>query len=542
LEEARGDERRATLLLVTASSLEQAGKLVEAGEIYAKLWTSLPTTEQAEQAGERLDVLEGRKQTQTRTAADWQRRGDQFFRRRRNADALDAFDRALAGELSESEARRVGKQRAHTLFRMRRYPEAVEAFSRLEQTDDVPLWRARSLARAGEVPQAVKELEQLAKESRGELGLRAIYLSALLLEGRDRHAEANRNFETLAANKVSSGLQNAALWHLGWAAYRSSRLEEAIGYYNRLLEREDDPIGALRARYWRARIHEQLEPDSSEVVEQYRSIAQEFPLTYYGWRAQARSRGGPAGRPPAEAITLGSRALTAEQLERPRILVGAGLLPEARNELDLLARQARGLTDRLELAQLYRDAGEYHSAQRLVVDAYTENLARGPVPNFEELWWHAWPFAFGDLVNASTRSRDNVDPGLVFSIMREESGYRTEVVSPSGARGLLQIMEETGERLARSTGAEPFSAEDLFEPRVNIDLGSYYLAELRNRFNGRLSATIASYNAGPNAVAKWVQEEAELEDDEWVEAIPYDQTRGYVKRVLRSVHAYQVLY
>jgi soluble lytic murein transglycosylase len=124
--------------------------------------------------------------------------------------------------------------------------------------------------------------------------------------------------------------------------------------------------------------------------------------------------------------------------------------------------------------------------------------------------------------------------------MREESAYRPTVVSVVGARGLLQIMPETGERLAQELALADFDPDDLFEPAVNIRLGSHYLRTLLIRFDGQLSAAIASYNAGPNAVVRWI--DPELDDDEWVEAIPYDQTRAYVKRVLRSLYAYRVLY
>ena len=135
-----------------------------------------------------------------------------------------------------------------------------------------------------------------------------------------------------------------------------------------------------------------------------------------------------------------------------------------------------------------------------------------------------------------------VEPALVYSVMREESGYRPTALSVAGARGLLQLMPETAERLAREAGpARAVARRRSSIPQVNLALGSRYLAQLLGRFGGRASAAIASYNAGPQAVARWLEGSA-LADDEWVEAIPYDQTRAYVKRVLRSLHAYRVLY
>ena len=233
--------------------------------------------------------------------------------------------------------------------------------------------------------------------------------------------------------------------------------------------------------------------------------------------------------------------MQARDLERPRILLEAGLLEEATEEVRRLARRARGLTDRLELAHLARDGGDDHLAHRIVVDGYSESLARGPVPHFEDLWWYAWPSAFLPLVDRATRAPGSAPAELVYSVMREESGFRAGIVSPVGARGLLQIMVETGQQLALRHGVEGFAGEDLFDPEINIDLGARYLTDLTQRFGDRTSASIASYNAGPEAVAEW-RPEATIDDDEWVEAIPYSQTRTYVKRVLRSLHAYRVLY
>jgi soluble lytic murein transglycosylase len=103
-------------------------------------------------------------------------------------------------------------------------------------------------------------------------------------------------------------------------------------------------------------------------------------------------------------------------------------------------------------------------------------------------------------------------------------------------------MPDTGRRLAGELGLASFDPDDLFVPATNLELGAYYLSQLLRRFDGRVSAAVASYNAGAAAVSRWVREGDATEDDTWVEAIPYDQTRKYVKRVLRSVHAYRVLY
>ncbi|MCP4036236.1 MAG: tetratricopeptide repeat protein, partial [bacterium] len=165
----RDSDRQAALRLRVGESLERGGQLEDAAAIYRRIWSRHATSEQAEVAETRLDELEKQPGVTGRAADDWRRRADQLFRKRHNEAALGAYDQALAGKLKKSEAQRAQNQRAHTLFRMRRYPEAVRAFTALPQNDDVPLWRARSLARSGEVPKAVGEFEKLAKKSNGEL-------------------------------------------------------------------------------------------------------------------------------------------------------------------------------------------------------------------------------------------------------------------------------------------------------------------------------------------------------------------------------------
>jgi soluble lytic murein transglycosylase len=115
-------------------------------------------------------------------------------------------------------------------------------------------------------------------------------------------------------------------------------------------------------------------------------------------------------------------------------------------------------------------------------------------------------------------AKAEIEPELVWAIMREESHYRVDARSSVGALGLLQIMPATARQLAMERGLRDFEAEDLFDPRTNIMLGSTYLSQLGKRFDGRMSAAIGSYNAGPRKVSSWLSGDGgKLEDDVWVE-------------------------
>jgi soluble lytic murein transglycosylase len=420
---------------------------------------------------------------------------------------------------------------------MRRYPEAAAAFGELPRDPESRIQHARAIARAGDPEGAAETLERLGRELPGGHAERARFLAALLWEGEGEAERARRLYAGLASAGARSAWAAAARWRLAWEAYLAGRFDEAIVHLELLESRggDDEP---LRARYWRLRARERAGDASAAAG--FGELAQEFPLSYYGWRASQRAALGPAREPPPP-LARGPAALAPREVERPRLLLEAGLSEDALAELDALYGRARGLDDRLALAELYADAGEFNRAQRLVVDAYAETLSRGPGGGPVELWWHAWPAPFGEEVAAALAPRAHLEPALVYSIMREESGYQPQVRSVTGARGLLQLMPETAQRVAEREALGPVELDDLFSPALNIRLGAAYLEELLERFAGRASAAIGSYNAGPHRVAEWLDGSAH-EDDEWVETIPYDQTRGYVKRVLRSMHAYRVLY
>jgi soluble lytic murein transglycosylase len=506
-----------------------------AGE-YLEVWTQYPWTEVDPIAGDALDTLEGRLKTPVRGGREYRERGDSLYRQRLNERALAAYDDALAlAGVSTSDHRRAARQRAHTLFRLRRYSEAAAAYAEFSPDDEMEIEMARAHARSGEVPRAVRELKEIGERARSPHAARANLLAGLLAEGEGDDVRA-REFYNLVLRGNAGAVAGTVSWRLGWSEYREKRFDEAIDHFDRLVD-DEDTESSIRARYWRARAREQL--GRVDTRDEYREIARDRPLSYYGFRAA--SRVGALLPAPAERIETGTTALTERDLARPRILLAAGMHAEARGELHRLYPRARGLADRLNLADLYAEAGDFHRSQRLMVSAYEERLAGMPATEDLEVWWHAWPSPYVEPIRQATGKGAWVEPGLVYAVMREESGYQPEVLSVSGARGLLQIMPETGERLAARESLPRFSVDDLFLPSVNIRLGSAYLRQLMERFDGKISATVASYNAGPEAVSRWFTGNA-AEDDEWVEAIPYDQTRNYVKNVLRSLEVYRVLY
>jgi len=540
LEQTERSADRSRILAALGESYERAGSAAAAGRNYLEIWRRYPLSPEGDRAEARLREIESGLAKPLRRALDYRGRGDALRAAGHNEMAITAYDEALAlGGLKPRDRRRTQRSRAQSLFAIRRYGEAAEAYAALAPDPGSAVARARSIARAGDVPTAIAALESIADGRWGRTSVYARYLAALLLEDEDDLVEARRHFEKVARSSAHPRYANPSLWYLGWTAWRRGDAAEAREHFRLLVARlEGDPLGQLRARYWAARASERL--GDADAAAAFAEIAEGFPLSYYGWRA--RQRVGPVAAESPPPLDPGRRSLKPADLARARILIEAGLPEEASRELVQAGERARGLADRIEVARLLADAGEHHRAQSLVVRHYRTDLARGVVPGHEALWWLAWPEAYGTLVRELSPDGPPLEPAIVSAVMREESGYRPAVTSPAGARGLLQIMPETGRRLADELGFSAFTADDLYRPRVNIQLGSFYLQQLARQFDGRMEAAIASYNAGPKAAARWTAERPGLADDEWVEAVPYSQTRSYVKRVLRSVQAYRELY
>jgi soluble lytic murein transglycosylase len=192
--------------------------------------------------------------------------------------------------------------------------------------------------------------------------------------------------------------------------------------------------------------------------------------------------------------------------------------------------------------RLDRARRRYQVAQQ--IPAATLNVAPSPATRWS--WDCAFPAPYADEVAAVERAHA-LPAGLVHAVMRQESGFDPEAVSPAGAIGLLQLMPNTARTLlgpARDGGdaGEPVAVADLLTiPRKNVALGARYLHDLLEHFHGRVPLAVAAYNGGPEAVDRWLKRPQGLDLDLFVERIPYAETRTYVARVLGNFARYGYL-
>ncbi|MDX1562523.1 MAG: lytic transglycosylase domain-containing protein, partial [Gammaproteobacteria bacterium] len=150
-----------------------------------------------------------------------------------------------------------------------------------------------------------------------------------------------------------------------------------------------------------------------------------------------------------------------------------------------------------------------------------------------------YPTPYAELVEAAAREFD-LEPAMLYAIMRQESLFRTDVQSSAGARGLMQLQPGTAEAVLRRLGEPVPRTLDLLDPATNIRLGAAEFARLLERYDDHAVPALAAYNAGPTPVDRWLPDQP-VEGDIWLENVPYNETRDYVRRVLWHSVVYEWL-
>lgn len=283
-----------------------------------------------------------------------------------------------------------------------------------------------------------------------------------------------------------------------------------------------------------------------QALTAFQDVVRKFPLSFAALMAAARLRSLGANLPPWLEPPSAGAAPTALELKLPADVATLHRLGLDRDGSAALWPQERRLAKSHAprsgeaLCELY---GQLEVAERRYAigqDAATRaGLDRAPGPRSRWMWDCVYPRPYAQLVTGAEREQ-LLPRGLLWSVMRQESGFRPAARSPVGAIGLLQLMPATAEKLAADLGEKHDSAA-LTRAHANVRLGSAYLRKLLDGFQGNVALALAAYNAGPHAVSRWLSSGETLPLDVFVARIPYDETRGYVARVLSNAARYAYL-
>lgn len=559
--------KSAEALFYAASAHESMGETRQSIDGYLRLHYRFPlsrvspkalaaiTRLQLDHPGESFEVPPG-----------WKRaRAEELFKGKRYRLAVEALNAALEATGSPAEKARIQLWRAISEFHSRRQRESLKTLQALPSKyalqPQAMFYRAENYRRLEDdasFRRTVHQLEQrYPKSSWLERAWFSLANSRLVKRELD---EANRYYRKMA-DRFSSGRRvTRAHWRVAWYHYRQRNHRRALALFAEHLERFPRSPHRPAALYWTARIRENS-GDSAQARAIYQAITELFSNHYYAHRSRERLAGNrptkadqSALEPTLSGILDRFKRRTAARFSSPAAQVPG--LPErlsarvrtlgliqmfeaAAGEFLRTSPNTRGT--QLQAAMLLHRGGRYRASTSHLQQLFPGFVYRSFATLPREIWRLLLPIEYAPLFAREGR-RHGLDPYMLVALVRQESAFDPEAVSVAQARGLMQLIPPTARRVARQLRLDRFSIGQLFLPRLNIRLGSQYLADRLAQFEGDIDRAVASYNAGPDPVTLWLSEGNYREAAEFVENIPFTETRNYVKIFHRNYHLYKRLY
>ncbi len=531
--------------LALASACEAAGELAVAASYGQRVYYGFPASKEAAQAWQILDRL------REKLGVDYPPPlpGAMLARAQKWLDARDygrarAEYQALAFELG-GEARELAQVRAGAASRLGgdtgasySYLEALSLNS--PEADAERLFYLVQCARSLEDPQAmndfVERLNLLYPASEWRLG--ALIWAGNYYMLKNEPDSSVPLFRACYEAFPDSPRAEYCHWKVTWSAYLARRPEAAEmlrDHLNRFPQSEK----RTAALYFLGRL-EEAAGEQAEARASYREIIEGFPNSYYVRLAEERLGGRAAAKAPA--LDFSPTAAGRPRIARARLLASAGLSQLAEGELRFAAkRDGNPHVLALELARQASLRNAPDEAVRYIKSVFPDYLSTAVDAAPLEFWRLAFPLPYRQALQRYAKAH-NLDLYLLAGLIRQESEFNPRAVSPAGARGLMQILPTTGRQLGRTLKAGNIRAASLFNADLNIRLGAYYFRSLIDGWQGSEEAALASYNSGKQRVDDWMTWASYREPAEFVESIPFTETRTYVQAVLRNAWMYRRIY
>jgi soluble lytic murein transglycosylase len=342
-----------------------------------------------------------------------------------------------------------------------------------------------------------------------------------------------------------------AHWRVAWLNFRQNRTDVARQSFEQQIALYPNSSQVSAAIYWRARIAEE---DKDPVLARayYQKLSDRFRNYYYGALARERMTKLPASDdpvhptlldhvPPVDIANVAESAVPADNLrvQKAQLLANGALSDFAIRELQA-AEPGKPTWLPAETAKIYTEVGRYDLAIEALKHAVPNYFALD-LPNLPRSYWEAlFPKGYWPDLKTSAAS-NGLDPYLVASLIRQESEFSPTAVSRANALGLMQLLPKTGRLVAKQEKIRGFTTGQLFVPGVNLKLGTRYFRSMVDQFGG-FEYALAAYNAGDFRVKDWLGQRPYRDPQEFVESIPFTETREYVQAIVRNAYVYRQLY
>jgi soluble lytic murein transglycosylase len=554
----------AAALLLTGKAQEQTGNPTGALANYRRLYFYAPASIEVSEAAAAIVRLKS--STASANAAEGLARAEKLYAAKRYSEAYDAYTDALS-RFTNSATPELQVRRAISAANARRYPEATAALQTIPTSNEGRSEAAFNLAlaygRAKQWAQARTTADELRRTSPNSPWTMRTFVQ-LGQRAEDAKDDSNASYYYRAA--VSSFTGNAevtpAQFYLAWQAHDSKNFAEASRLLTEHLALYAGNNSDFRgkAAYWAARDSERA-GKLAEARAIYQGLLARYDANWYGYLAKQRlddmARNGNApqtnfsadsvvGRAVANLQTVTVAEETAGPGEDERIaksdqLSITGSDDWAMNELNSAASAGPSSPRvNLAIAKIYRAKDDNVQALNYLKRSYPDYSQMKPEEMRRDEWDVFYPLAYWDIISQESRAR-GLDPYQVAGLIRQETVFNPRAVSSARAYGLMQLLVPTASTTARQEGVNrAITMDSLFEPRLNIQLGTAYFKDQLSKY-GRIEYVAAAYNAGPGRVVQW-RASLPLQMDEWQEAVPFRETRLYIQGVVRNTLQYRRLY
>ena len=472
------------------------------------------------------------------------------------------------------------------------YKKVIETFPESFDIAEVYYKRARALHYKQEYKEAVNQCEDIiAKFPPGEITIKANYLGGNSLRVLGEHYLAIDKYEKiigqypesyyaresylrlaesyLQLKETEKGISMwreliskypnsyesmTSLWNLARYYTNNNSDSESLDYYRELSERFSQSRLGDDALYWKGKILENMGLDEEAKIA-YEKLIREYPLSYYTERI-IEQRSDISLAWPVSVSRKEDFINLEEFLKKYDKIEGKGQLSLLKAELfeeisfykesivelrEALNHNSGNIFLLFRLSDVYKKNMDYYGSLNYaeIIFNYLEDshqLEELPL----ELWESLYPLYYEEVIRERALEYE-IDPLLVLAMIREESRFNSWNESVAGARGLMQIIFSTGEWIAQKLNIEDFNDDMLFDPEVSIDLGCWYINYLKGRFSNDSILVISGYNAGPGTTSKWLNQYDRSDLDNFVENVPYSETREHIKKVMKSYQMYKRL-
>ncbi len=555
--EAHRTPTRADLELALGSAYSAAGQPVRAALTLRRIYYTMPLAAEAADAELLLKLLAGVPGVPAVTFQEQKTRAELLARSRRFTDAIVEY-RALVRQAPAEESAAMQVALASALYRGGRTYETQQTLAKLPPMTGEPDAQRQYLLLEMERPDPDR-VEPTLSSLRGSYPRspwfeESLFSAANMYLLRPDYERAAALYGEMAQRFPEGKYAAYAHWKAAWLKFRLGRNDEAKRLFEKQVELYPSSNQVVPSLYWRGRIAED-EHDYAGARAYYQKILDRFRYYYYADLARTRLRTLPPRTDPVAdpwldhipalrpLAGLATAQLPADDLraQKSLLLENGALYEMALRELQAANSNGDGPWALAQMAHLYQEQDRYDRAlqtlKRAVPGYFGLEIEQLPRPLWEALFPRPWWSAVKKYA-----MENQLDPYLVAALIRQESEFNPAAVSRADAIGLMQLLPVTGRRMAHELKVRRYSVGMLAEPGVNLQLGTRYFRQLVQKFEGNLEAALAAYNAGADRVEEWRSAGNFREPAEFVESIPFTETREYVQAILRNAGIYHRLY